>query len=349
MIDLEDKKKVASIDKSDLRQVIIDFPDQFAVGLRIAKDIKLEGKFDSVTISGMGGSALPANLFRIYCNNLLKAHADYKHFEIYINRYYSLPPESYGSATLNLISSYSGNTEETIGSLEEAHTSNMPFIGLSSGGQIEELCSKYGAPHVKLPIPNSSFQPRMGTGYFFGAILQILINHNLLPDVTEELILLAEKLKTGSEKLEKEGKNLAKKIVGRTPVIYSSPKYKFVAMVWKIKINENSKTPAFWNFFPELNHNEMVGFTNPQGKFFIIMLKDPLDNPQNRKRYEAAASLLSIKGTASEILEMQGETVFEKIFSSIALADWTSYYLAILYGQDPTPVDMVEEFKKIIG
>ncbi len=349
MIDLDDKNKINSIDKSNLRQVIIDFPDQFAEGLKIGKDIKLQGKFDSVTISGMGGSALPANLFRIYCNNLLKDHTDYKHFEIYINRYYSLPPESYGSTTLNLISSYSGNTEETLSSLEEAHTSNMPFIGLSSGGQVEELCSKYEAPHVKLPMPNPSFQPRMGTGFFFGVILQLLINHDMLPDVSEELISLSEKLKIGSEKREKEGKDLARKIMGKTPVIYSSPKYKDVAMVWKIKINENSKTPAFWNFFPELNHNEMVGFTNPQSKFFLVMLKDPSDNPKNRKRYEATTSLLSVKGIESEILEMQGETVFEKIFSSIAFADWTSYYLALLYNQDPTPVDLVEQFKKIIA
>lgn len=349
MVDLNDKKAIASVDKSNLRQVIIDFPDQFAEGLKIAKNIKLQGEFDSVTVSGMGGSALPADLFKIYCNSLLKTQPDYKNFEINVNRFYSLPPESYSTNTLNLISSYSGNTEETISSLEEAHTSNMPFIGLSSGGKIEELCSKYEAPHVKLPMPSSSFQPRMGTGYFFGAILQILINHELLPDVSSELVALSEKLRTGIEKREEEGKALAKKIMGKTPVIYSSPKYKTVAMVWKIKINENSKTPAFWNFFPELNHNEMVGFTNPQGKFLIVMLKDPSDNPQNRKRYEATVSLLSIKGIESEILEMQGESVFEKIFSSIALADWTSYYLALLYDQDPTPVDLVEQFKKIIS
>lgn len=349
MIDLDDKNKINSIDKSNLRQVIIDFPDQFAEGLRIGKDIKLQGKFDSVTVSGMGGSALPADLFRIYSNNLLKAYPSYKHVEIYVNRYYSLPPESYSTNTLNLISSYSGNTEETINSLEEAHTSNLPFIGLSSNGRIEELCSKYGAPHIKLPIPDPSFQPRMGTGYFFGAILQVLINHGLLPDVSQEIIDLSGKLKLDTEKREKEGKALAKKIMGKTPVIYASTKYKSVAMVWKIKINENSKTPSFWNFFPELNHNEMVGFTNPQGKFFIVMLKDPSDNPRNRKRYEATASLLSVKGIESEILELKGESVFEKIFSSIALSDWTSYYLALLYDQDPTPVDMVEEFKSIIA
>src|SRR3989338_8230811 len=338
-----------SVDKSNLRQVILETPGQFEVGLSLAKDVKVEGEFENVTISGMGGSALPANLLRTYCNSLFKTHPNYKPFEIYINRYYSLPPESHGSTTLNFIASYSGNTEETISSLEEAQSAGFKFVGFSSGGRVEELCKQYGVPHIKLPMPNPNFQPRMGTGYFFASMFQLLINQGLIPDTTSELLALAGKLNEHMEHHENQGKELASKIRGKTPVIYASPKYKSVAMIWKIKINENSKTPAFWNFFPELNHNEMVGFTNPQGKFFIVMLKDPLDTIRNRKRYEATASLLSIKGTESEILNMQGNSVFEKIFSSIALADWTSYYLALAYGQDPTPVDMVENFKKIIS
>ena len=148
---------------------------------------------------------------------------------------------------------------------------------------------------------------------------------------------------------EKKGMELARKIKGKTPVIYSSPKYKVVAMVWKIKINENAKTPAFWNFFPEMDHNEMVGFTNPQAKFFTIMFKDPEDDIRNKRRYEATALLLKEKGVGSEIIDMEGNNVFYKIFSSISLADWTSYYLALEYGQDPTPVDMVEKLKRILA
>ena len=148
---------------------------------------------------------------------------------------------------------------------------------------------------------------------------------------------------------EARGQALAKKLVGKTPVIYSSPKYKSVAMVWKIKLNENAKTPAFWNFFPELNHNEMVGYTNPQGKFFIIMLKDKNDDPRNLKRYESTAELLREKEIDSEIIEMEGDDVFSRMFLSITLADWTSYYLALEYDSDPTPVEMVEKLKKILA
>ncbi|MDO8583419.1 MAG: bifunctional phosphoglucose/phosphomannose isomerase [bacterium] len=337
------------MDKSNFRQFILTSPSQFEVGMSLAKNIKVKEEIKNIVVCGMGGSALPANLLRTYCNSLSKTNSGNKPFGIFINRYYSLLQESYMPNTLNIISSYSGTTEETISCLEEAKKNNLPFVGLSSGGNIEELCKKYGAPHMKLPIPFPNFQPRMGTGYFFGAMLQLLVNQGLMPDTSSELLSLAKKLNGEMGNLEQKGMELAKKLKGKTPVIYASQQYKPVAMVWKIKVNENAKTPAFWNFFPEANHNEMVGFTNPQAKFFIIMLKDLQDNPKNLKRYETTAGLLKEKGIESEILEMQGDNAFYKIFSSISLADWTSYYLALEYGQDPTPVDMVENLKKILA
>lgn len=337
-----------SKDPSNFRQFIIDGPKQFKEAFKIAKDIKLEGTYKRVTVSGMGGSALPANLLRTYCNDLFNINKDYKPFSIVINRYYSLPPEAYDNC-LNIISSYSGTTEETISSFEEAYKNKLPIVGISSGGKIEELCKEYSVPHVKLPIPYANFQPRMGTGYFFGSMFQILVNHNLIPDTTSEVETSADLLNQEMNKWEGQGENLAKKLNKKTPIVYSSPKFKSVAMIWKIKINENAKTPAYWNFFPEANHNEMVGFTNPQGKFIIIMLKDKDDHKRNLNRYEATAMLLKKKEIESEIIEMEGNDTFYKMFSSICLADWTSYYLALTYNQDPTPVDMVEDLKKILS
>jgi glucose/mannose-6-phosphate isomerase len=317
--------------------------------MSLALKIKVPGDFKNIIVSGMGGSALPANLLKIYCDSLFQIHPRYKPFEIHINRYYSLPPESHDLNALNLIASYSGNTEETISSLEEAHNANLPFIGLSSGGKVEELCKKYNTPHIKLPVPYPNFQPRMGTGYFFGAMLQLFVNQRLIPNTSGEIFSSAKRLNGQMKDFKKKGMELARKLKGRTPVIYASSKYKPVAMVWKIKMNENAKTTAFWNFFPEVNHNEMVGFTNAQAKFFIIMLKDPQDHERNKRRYEPTALLLKEKGIEFEIIDMEEGTVFYKIFSSISLADWTSYYLALEYGQNPTPVDMVENFKKILA
>lgn len=336
------------LDKSNLHQMLLDSPDQFMEGFRIATGIKLPGTFKSVMISGMGGSALPGNLFRVYLSDLARRKKlTGKRIGIFQNRFYGLPHESYDEC-LNFICSYSGNTEETVASFEEALKNNLPCIGLSSGGKVEAMCKEHGVLHVKLPIPADGFQPRVGTGYFFGAMYQILVNQGLVPDTTEEILAYARILKAKLSEYEERGKTLSEKLKGKTPVIYSTTRFKSVAMIWKIKINENAKTPAFWNFFPELNHNEMVGFTLPQGKFIVVMLRDEEDFPPMVKRFDATAELLREKGVAVEMINMPGESVFEKMFGTILIADFTSYYLALEYGVDPTPVDMVEELKTLL-
>lgn len=342
------EKNINETDKQDMRQVILDSPSQFKEGLDLAKNIKVEGDFKSIMISGMGGSALPGNLLRIYINSLFKKGASTgKRLEVYQNRFYSLPPEAYEDS-LNIICSYSGNTEETIASFKEALENNLPCIGISNGGILEKMCKKNNIPHIKLPFPSENFQPRMAIGYFFATIFQILINAGLVEDKTEELLELSNKLGKETVKLEKRGKEIAKKLVGKTPIIYASTKYKALAMIWKIKFNENAKTPAFWNFFPELNHNEMIGFTNPQAKIFILMIRDSKDHLRNIQRFEITSKLLREKGVESEIIDMEKDGVFYNIFSTLYLGDWTSYYLALEYNQNPTPVDMVEEFKDLL-
>ena len=314
------KKNITNIDKENLRQVIIDFPKQFEAGLGIAKGTKIKGNFNALEISGMGGSSLPANILRIFLNDLyMKNPKGNKRLAVYQNRYYSLPHEAYVNC-LNFFASYSGNTEETVSSFREAIEHKLPSVCFATSGKIDELARKNNIPCVILP---TGIQPRCATGYFFAAMLQVL-------------------------RLEEEGKKIAKKLVGKTPVIYSSTKFKALAMIWKIKFNENSKIPAFYNFYPELNHNEMVGFTLPQGKFHIISLLDKKDHPQSIKRAEITAKILKKKGIDTTTIEMPDGDIFNTIFSTLVLGDWVSYYLALEYGQDPTPVDMVEDLKNAL-
>lgn len=335
-----------SIDKYNLKKVIQDEYKQIIEGLSLVGDIKFNNKFDSITISGMGGSALPGNVLRIFINYTYK-DSNEKRLQVFQNRFYRLPVEAY-SNSLNIICSYSGNTEETIASFQECLDNKLPCIGFSNGGKIKEMCQTNNIPHVEIPYPFDNFQPRMATGYFVFSIFQLLINSGLIKFDTALLKNVTERLAAITDELEEKGKALAKKMVGRTPIIYSGTRFKAIANIWKIKINENAKTPAFWGFFPELNHNEMVGFTNPQAKFFFVMLLDEEDHPQNIKRFEVMKKLMEKKGMESEIIKVTGNDVFEKVFASLCLGDWTSYYLALEYGIDPTPVDMVEEFKELI-
>lgn len=345
----QDRVDRHALDTYNFRQMILDSPDQFLAGFQMADSIKVPGSFSKVMISGMGGSALPGNLFRVYLGDLARRGViPGKRIGIFQNRFYRLPHESFDDC-VNFICSYSGNTEETVASFEQALEHHLPCVGFSSGGKIEAMCRENGIPHVKMPIPTDGFQPRMGTGYFIGAMYRVLVNLGMAPDTSEEISRYVQTLKGKLTDYETRGKILSEQLHGKTPVVYATTEFKSVAMIWKIKINENAKTPAFWNFFPELNHNEMVGFTNPQGKFTVIMLRDPADHPKNTKRFAVTAELLRSRDVDVEIIDMEGESVFEKMFGSILLADFSSYYLALAYGMDPTPVDMVEELKKLLA
>jgi glucose/mannose-6-phosphate isomerase len=336
-------KKQHPLDKENLRQVILDSPRQIAVGLKLAKNIKIKGNFKSLEISGMGGSSLPANILRIYLNDLyLKNPEKNKSLSIFQNRFYNLPYEAYKNC-LNFFSSYSGNTEETISSLQEAIKHKLPNIAFTTGGKLAELCKKNNIPCVILP---PGIQPRCATGYFFGAMFQVLVNTGLVENKQKELIYLAKKLHKEALKMEMHGQKIAKNLKGKIPIIYSSTKYKSLAMIWKIKINENAKAPAFHNFYPEADHNEIIGFTLPYWKFHVITLMDKNDHPKNIKRMHVTAKLLEKKGVKTTLVEMPNSNIFNTIFSTLLLGDWVSYYLALIYGQDPTPIEMVEDLKK---
>ncbi len=340
------KKNINLYDKSNLRESILSISQQFKDGFELAKNIKITDDFDKIMISGMGGSALPGDILRTYFNEPLTKNSTYAKIEVYQNRFYKLPAMAYKQC-LNIVCSYSGNTEETLSSLQEAIDNKLPIVAISSGGKIEKICLENNIPHIKLTKPSNNFQPRMALGYFVSAIIQLLINSEKIDPAHKNNIL--ESTQDLSERiiqLEEQGKNLAKKLIGKTPIIYSSEKFNCLPLIWKIRFNENSKTPAFWNFFPELNHNEFVGFTNPQSEYFIIILKDILDDPRNLRRYDLTAKFLENKNIPTETINIpQGEMMY-RIFSSLALSNWVSYYLALEYQTDPTPVIMVEEFKK---
>jgi glucose/mannose-6-phosphate isomerase len=322
-----------NLDKSNLRQVIIDYPNQLEIGKKFAEnvDLKLDKKPSNLIICGMGGSALPGDVLIAYLRNKGVK------LPIYVVLDYSLPRET-NKNSLIFISSYSGNTEETVACFEEALEKKLNIIAFSESGKVEEIAQKNDIPHVKYQIDFPNFQPRYAVSYAFMAMNEVLTNLNL-SDTIEFLP------KINSLSKENFGKDLAKKAKNKIPIIYASENFGFLSKTWKIKINENSKLPAFWNVFPALNHNEMVGFSKPPHDYFVIMLKDSTDDPRNQKRMDLTAELYRERGIETEIIEIEGADFLEKFLNTSILGDWISYYLALENNQDPNPVDMVEEFK----
>jgi len=322
------------IDKSNMREVINQSANQFAKGIKLAEGIRVEGNFKNIIICGIGGSALPPDII----TSLVVPS-----IPIYVHRDYNLPKEA-NENSLIIGMSYSGNTEETISAIQEAVEKGLKCIGIATGGKLEEISKENNFPFVKIL---SGIQPRSATGYLFSALSTVLANCQIIPDLSKDILETSEKLSKINAELEKKGETLAKKLVDKIPIVYASSNLQAVARIWKIKFNENSKVPAFYNFLPELNHNEMVGYTQVKetSNFHVLIIKDTDDHERTTKRMNLLAGILKDKKIETDFVETKEGSLMFRMFASLLLGDWTTYYLALNYSIDPTPVVMVEEFK----
>lgn len=323
-----------------MKNYILDYPKQFKIGFEIAKDVKIKDKFNNLIVCGIGGSALPSDLIKtawLY-NSIEKSKSD---ISITTNRSYYLP---YLKNSLVFISSYSGNTEEPIECFYKAKKRDLKMVGFAKGGKVEELCKKNRIPFVKYPDDGPDFWPRFALGYSFSAMATVL--RKKMGFKEKELLSLGDELQKFN--YEDVAKEMAKKFKGETLVVCTGDRLEILARIWKIKFNETSKVPAFWNYFPELNHNEMVGYTHFADKLHFIFLRDPEEHPRNLKRIEVTSRLLKDKGAQITIIDLPNENILVKMFANLWLAEWVSYYLALEYNVNPESTKMVEDLKKML-
>jgi len=318
-------------------ETIKNFNKQFLYKPKIKNKKKLKRKLGFIVV-GMGGSALAPLIIKT-CKPKL---------DIIIHNNYGLPelPIKTLKNKLIILSSYSGNTEEVIEAFKKAKNMNLDIVVISVGGKLLSLAKENNIPYIELP--NTGIQPRSALGLSIKAFLKIIEEKEL-----RKINKLAKNLKPTD--YEKDGKILAQKLKNYVPIIYASNNNKSLAYNWKIKLNETGKIPAFYNIFPELNHNEMTGFDvknttkKLSDKFYFIILKDLEDDIKILKRINILEKLYTDRNLKIKIIELtKKESIWHKIFSSLILADWIAYYTALEYGQNPEQVPMVEEFKKLI-
>ena len=352
MKNLDDLKLIDKTDPKGMLGLIECFPGQCEKGRVIAKEFNLkpdylEGReIHNIMVTGLGGSAIGGDLLRTYLLNSLN-------IPILVNRNYHLPL-LVGKNTLLVTVSYSGNTEETLSAYEEGKVKGAKIVALTSGGKLLENCKKDGVPALVIP---GGLPPRASMGYQFTCLVGLLEKLGIINDKTldfKETIDVLKSMFNGLNRAIPASKNLAKNIAehlyGKVPVVYASQDLMDVAALrWKDQFNENSKTYAVSNVFPELNHNEIVGWEVP-GKilknFEVIFIRDKQEHPQVKKRFEITSGL--IKDKASAIIEIwaKGECMLARLMSAIYLGDFVSVYLAILNGVDPLPVERIEALKK---
>ncbi len=277
--------------------------------------------------------------------------ADQIKIPLFVNRSYTLPKFANGNS-LVVVSSYSGGTEETISAYSQARKNGAQILVISSGGKIGNTASKLGHNWVKIP---GGLPPRAALGYSFFSMLTAFQKAGILKSKHAETSETLALLKQLSDEYSDYEKNplplrLADQLVNMLPIVYSSTeRFDAVNLRWRGQIEENAKTVAYGNFFPEMNHNEIVGYSTLKdllSRFVVLYLLDGGDHPRVAARFSFVKEI--IRPYCSNVIEVrsQGKSLLARMFSLIYLGDWTSYYLAIKKNVDPTPVGNIDMLKK---
>jgi glucose/mannose-6-phosphate isomerase len=351
MIGLDSLSAVLKYDRSGMASVIEGFPRQCrdAEKIGLLSDIpdSFKRKYRNIVCAGMGGSAIGADIARSYT-------ADESRTPIFVNRNYKLPA-FVGKDSLVIVSSYSGNTEETVSAFKDAAAKGARIILITCGGVLKDLAGRRPIPVVIVP---PGLQPRAAIGYSFFTLITVLSRIGVISDKRKDI---KEAIK-GLEELERTdiglavrapknlAKNIARNIYSKIPVIYSQAGHlDALTTRWKGQFAENAKTIAFANLFPEMTHNEIVGWECPEKALkdlVVIMLRDRGDNPRVAKRMDIVKKIVSGLGVKVIEVNSRGKGLLSRVFSLIYIGDYVSYYLAILNRRDPTPVERIAYLKK---
>ncbi len=337
-----------AVDPQSMRGLIESFPEQFRSAVRSAAELtaKAPGRIDNIVVCGLGGSAIGGDVVRSAVGGSMK-------IPLLVSRDYTLP-SFVGGTSLVFACSYSGNTEETLAAYAEACRRGASIFCITSGGRLAGLARTDGHPVVALP---PGLPPRAALGYSSVLLLGVLRALALVPDQTadlEETTLLLDSMSKRYRVVVPETANRAKSIAltlhGRIVAVYgSSGTLEAAAARWRGQIEENAKNLAFHHLLPEMNHNELVGWSLPEdalSRLGVVFLRDRGEHPQVRRRFEATIEAIVPRAGIVHEVWSEGESPLARIFSVIYLGDFVSLYLASLNLVDPTPVEAIESLKR---
>ncbi|MBI2621689.1 MAG: bifunctional phosphoglucose/phosphomannose isomerase [Candidatus Levybacteria bacterium] len=342
MIDLNNPKTFKHLDPKDVfgstglladqvKQVVSDFKS-----INAPEDYK---KIDNIVISGMGGSAYGGHV----ASSLLK---DQLSVPLYVNNNYTLP-EFVNEQSLVILISYSGSTEETLASVEDAKNRGAKISGLTSGGKLAESLKEYSSfYYIFDPKNNPSGQPRLGTGYTVFGTLSIINKLGFCSDINEQVNEGIIELENNSENIKKKSISLAKKIQGNIPVIFTADFLEGNSHIIRNQFNETSKSFSSFSPVPELNHHLMEGLKYPNDKkLTILFLDSDLYPPIIRKRIRLTQDVVSKNNIPFETYSPSGSSKLSQVLDVLSLGGYLTFYLGILYNEDPSLIPWVDYFK----
>ncbi len=346
---LDRLEEIKKIDKSDILGHCVKTSIYCKEAVKRARMVSVRYvQPQQIVIVGMGGSAIGGEILRDWLLDELPISVE-------VCRDYVLPAYA-NEDTLVFAISCSGKTEETLSAFVDAVKRGCKTITITSGGHLLSFSEKLRVPHVIVP---SELPSRVTLPYLFFPLPIFLEKLGVLRNKDKEIqetIEIVEKLSRENSPetpaTENPSKKLALELNETIPVIYGFRQYAAIARRLKTQLNENSKTPSRHDVFPELNHNEVVGWEASEAltkRFSVVLIRDNKEPPEIKHRIEATKSLVLQK--AQKVLEVyaQGESKLARIFSVLFTGDLASVYLAILRNTDPTPVESINKIKEEMG
>jgi len=345
---LDNIKLMERVDSHGMCSRILGLSDQIADALDIAKGIRLpkrlKGNISEVIFSGVGGSAIGADLLKSYLARDLG-------LPLLVNRDYEIPAFT-GNSTLFFALSYSGNTEETVTAYKRAKKRGAKIVAISSGGKLEALAGKDAIFHIKIP---QGYPPRAAISFLTIAALGVLRRMALISDRSQDIRETADVFKKMALLMgpsvpfsSNEAKRAAAEINGRFPFLYGAESLASVVTRWRCQFAENSKILSSSNVLPEMNHNEIEGwesFRKSKDSFIALFLRCRCEGERVARRLDITKDLLSGRGVKTVEFTARGRGRLSGLFSLVFTGDIISFYLAVLRGVDPTPIDTITLLK----
>jgi len=344
---LDDYSDFSKIDKQGMLGQIDELPDQLQSAWDLGQRQPLPDWSDiqQVVIAGMGGSAIGADLLASYAEANCRV-------PVIVHRDYDLPAWARGPKTLVIASSHSGNTEETLSGFEAAGEQGCRKLVIATGGKLAQAARDSGTPVWTF---EHNGQPRSAVGFSFGLLLAVFWRLKLLPDPAAELKGAIKAMREQQKSLfanippvNNPAKRIAGQMVGRWVTMIGSGVLAPVARRWKGQCSEVAKAWAQFEYLPEADHNTLAGVNNPESllsQTMVIFLRSGSDHPRNYLRAELTRKSLMLEGFGTDFVEARGDTPLAHLWTALHFGDYTTYYLAMAYEVDPTPIPSIENFK----
>jgi len=343
---IETVERIRAADPDDMLGRIKELGTQVRDAWRIAQAAQLPphyGDVRNITVIGMGGSAIGGELAASLLADELKV-------PMAVHRDYGLPAYV-GRDSLVLVSSYSGDTEETLSGFEEARRRGSRILAMTTGGTLAQSCRTLGIPLISFAY---KARPRATLGYSLGLALGVLAKLGFVRDLSKDIETAIAELRRLEERVHEgartnDAKALARELAGRIPVAFGAGVMGVMARRVKDQWNENSKNWAAFDVMSELNHNAVVGFPHPpvaKEALTVLLLRSSRDNPRHQVRFEVTKELLDRSSIAHRTLEFQGSSLLSEVLQMTLFTDYVSFYVALLNGADPSPNTSIDYLKE---